>query len=644
MMYVLWRRTAGNQRGSVFLAGIMLVAVMTLVGVALFDLASIEAALTTGDTASTQLLYCANSALGRTMIDNTPGGRVDQMNNLVTNTPGKSITWAETVPTRAVGCTNTIVFTDDTALGRRLLQATSSSPAGTRRTARVQVNFLPAYFNYAVVANNGDFFIRGSGTVPTSGPGGADVINGDVFVAGRVFVGTPASACAGSLCTSSAQINPRSTTDNNPTVSVPTGSTWTQAKADNSSAWPAPGDSLPFGYRSNMPQVNVAAYVASVQSVLGITAANPNGNLVATYLGSPVFNINAIFSALGSNSDGSLRAPSGCGCGVATGNCAIYCQLKPLAVMMNPSDRTAENTATTGADVYFDGVHTGEEFPSPKTGEEGAQRLVDFTAVTSQPPILFVTGNAHFNQLSDYGFAISGRGTIVATTDVLLSDNLIYKDGLAPAGGCQSNPASAACNPATADMLGLVAGRDIWYGDPRYGTFYEGSGVMLAGRDFNFVFFDNSGNPTTPDNAIILNGSMLANRQVAVFRDFANPSGSSSTSACPAGTTSCQPIAFDPLTTTCGSANGCWRFIVRDSSGNIAFDASKLPFIECQPAGGKSPGGCSAGSRVISHYQMTLNYDNRLFTNSQLAPPGLPTGTGLFANSWRDWQECPPCN
>jgi hypothetical protein len=108
---------------------------------------------------------------------------------------------------------------------------------------------------------------------------------------------------------------------------------------------------------------------------------------------------------------------------------------------------------------------------------------------------------------------VNGHGRIVATNDLTLADNLIYKDGLTNTGS------------STADMLGLVAQRDIWYGDPRYGTFVEGSGIMLAGRDFNFVFLDNGGNPKPPDNSIILNGTMLATCQVAVFRDFADPSG-----------------------------------------------------------------------------------------------------------------------
>ncbi|HXJ78984.1 MAG TPA: pilus assembly PilX N-terminal domain-containing protein [Candidatus Methylomirabilis sp.] len=623
-------RILGDQRGLVFVSSLVLVAVMTLLGLALFDLAVIEGALVVGDMTSNQLLYCAEAALGRTMEDGN--GRMAQITGALQAAPGSTLSWNETVATNAVTCTNTITFTDDVGSvpQRRLLRATAAAPNGTSRSVRVQLNFLAPPFAYVTVGNNGDFYLGGVGSVPHSGPGGADIVNGDIFVAGRVFVGTPSSACAGSGCAASPSVTPRSVSDTTPTISLPTGTAWTQAQADNSSAWPSTGDSIPFGYRSSMPQPDVTGWVGSVKAAAGMSSNNLTGNMTGTFQGSPVLNVNAAFAALGANSDGSLRQPSGCNCGAPTGNCAVYCQLQPLGVMQNPPDRATENGGTPGPDFYFDGVHTGEQFSSQgKTGQQGAQRLLDFGNATGQPSIIFVDGNVWFNNKSDYGFAINGRATIVSTNDITLADNLIYKNGLSDTG------------TSTADMLGLVAQRDVWYGDPRYGTFYEGAGVMLAGRDFNFVFLDLNGNQKPPDNAMTLNGSMLANRQVAIFRDFANTGGSSSTSACDSSSTNCQAVSFDPTTTSCGSANGCWRFLLRSADGSVSFDTSKSEFKECVPA---AHGGCNSGTRVISHFQMTLNYDNRLFTNPTLVPPGLPNGGGVnFANSWKDWQECPPC-
>ena len=628
----IWRLTGGDERGGIFLSGIMLVAVVTLLGVALFDLATIEAGLTTGDGVSNQLLYCAEGALGRTMADSAAGGRLQTITSALQAAPGGTITWNETVTTQAVTCANAITFTDDTAKSRRLLQATSTAPNGTRRSVRIQLAFLAAPFQYALVGNNGDFYMGGAGSVPSSGAGGADVIKGDIFVNGRVLIGSPPGSCVGAGCGSSPSINPRSTTDGSPTVSLPTGTAWTQAQADNSSAWPSTGDTNPFGYNAAMPQPDVVGYVGSVKAAAGITAGTPTGNMTGTLSGSRVFNLSTIFATLGVNANGSLRQPSGCSCGGASGNCLIYCQLQPLGVMLNPPDRAAENATTTGANFYFDGTDTGEQFTSlGKTGQRGAQRLLDFAAVAAAPPIIFADGNIWFNQLGSYGFAVNGRATMVSTNDITLADNLIYKDGLSNSGS------------ATADMLALIAQRDVWYGDPRFGTFVEGSGIMLAGRDFNFVFLDNSGNLKPPENPIILNGTMLANRQVAMFRDFATPSGTSSANSCDASDngTTCQPVRFDPSATSCGGSGGCWRFLKRDASGNVTDDTTKAPFREC----GSSAPTCPLGSRRISHFQMTLNYDDRLFTNASLIPPGLPTGAGVnFANTWKDWQECPPCD
>ena len=272
---------------------------------------------------------------------------------------------------------------------------------------------------------------------------------------------------------------------------------------------------------------------------------------------------------------------------------------------------------------------------------------MDFAKVSSQPPVILANGNVWFNYDGSRGWAVDGRAMIVATNDVTMGDNLIYKNGLGPAGGCVPGSTDPACVPSTADMLGIIAQRDIWYGDPLHGAFHEGSAIMLAGRDFNFAFFDDSGNPTTPDGPFVLNGTMLANRQIAVLRDFADPAGSSSKKSCDPGTNSCRPVAFDPSTTSCGSAVGCWRFVIRSATtGLISFDTSKTPFKECGP----SASSCPSGARRISHYQMTVNYDARLFANPMLQAPALSVQvlTGLpganFANSWRNWQECPPCS
>ncbi len=682
----MWHLTAGNQRGGIFLSGLAMVSVMTLLGVALFDLARIEGGLAIGDAAANQSVACAEAALARTMVDRAAGGRIDQINIAVSTAPGSTINFPAETLTLPMGtsCTSTVRFRDVanvqcvTGGGRcRYLTATAVGPGTATRTVQIQLNFLAAHFEFAMVANglgvagtpgNGDVYLGGTGPAglgppqapPSLGPGGDDVINGDLFVSGRVLIGNPATSCAGLGCEQRPAVNPRSTTDIRTTVTLPTGSTWTQDQAGNSGAWPG-SDPNPWGYRPDMPKPDVDRYVREVKASVGITPVNPTGNMTGTYQGSPVLNLSAAFAAMSANDDGSLRRPNGAPCSAygtnsdgpanAT-NATVYCQLRHLGVMKNPDNRAAENADTVGDDFYFDGTRPGGELIAGKSGEQGAQRRIDLTQVAGQPPIILADGAARFHhafdgQPGDYGFAIIGRGTFVATNDLVLADNLIYQNGL------------DTTDPRTADMIGLVAQRDIWYGDPRYGTFYEGSGIMLAGRDFNFVFFDitNHAVPKTPGNHITLNGTMLANRQIAVFRDFANPnngprpdlcSGCTDADAtCGPGTTSCQAVQFDLGSATfnpleaCGSASGCWRFITRDANGNITFDTTKPAFMEC----GQATARCGAATRKLSHYQMTLNYDNRLFTASTLVPPGMPTGAGaIFGNSWREWQQCPPCN
>ncbi len=96
----VWRVTGGDQGGAVFLASLVLVAIMTMLGIALFDLAMIEGALAIGDAGSSQLLSCAEAALGRTMADYTVGGRMAQIsgalgtnNTTITLTPNPQTVW-----------------------------------------------------------------------------------------------------------------------------------------------------------------------------------------------------------------------------------------------------------------------------------------------------------------------------------------------------------------------------------------------------------------------------------------------------------------------------------------------------------------------------------------------------------------------
>ena len=635
-----WHLTFGNERGSIFLAGLVLVTILTFLGLALFDLARIEGVLVTQDVASTQALYQAEAALSTKIVElNDPLRRTALISSITGAAAGTTVTLtSDTVTVGGAGYARTVVSSDGPTSGEKYMTATLSPPTAgdTQRVLRVTLAFLAPTFQYAAVANNGDLILRGTGAVPGSGPGGADLVNGDMFVKGNVFLGTPGSP-------TDVKVNCLTVlsdcTDSRPTISQLLGTSDIVNNPQGDAAFPQ-NEALKTGLQPDIPTPDVPVYVSALKGAVGVTGSDPlaGGSMEGIYKGSPVYNLAAIFDptlGLGANADGSLRSPSGCGCGGSpTGNCKLYCTLQPLGLKKNPSDRSVEVTGTPGDDYYFDGAYTGEQFASPKRVEKGAQRLINFN-ISSQPPIFLGDGNVRFSTYDSYGFSIDGRATMVATRDVILSDNMIYKGG------------NADTNPLTADLIGLVAQFDIWFGDPQFGTFYEGSGVMLAGRDFNFVSYDNLGRSKTPENAVTLNGTMLANRQIAVFRDFANATDGNGT--CPAGTIGCRPVVFYRSDTSCGSAAGCWRFLVmvagkpaQDADGKVIPDTSIPAFSDC----GTGAGGCVAGTRKITHYQMTINYETRLRTNSSLIPPGLPTGASETFSSFYDWFECrnPACS
>ncbi len=146
-MPTVWHLGLKHRRGSIFLPTLVLVAVMTLLGVALFKLATIDAALSAQDTAQNQLLYCANAALGRALIDSTyPNGWRTQINAWIQSDPANTRTThaplsAQVGTPGGLTCSNAVTFIDDTTVtpSRWLVQAKASTPNGTARTVQIQL-------------------------------------------------------------------------------------------------------------------------------------------------------------------------------------------------------------------------------------------------------------------------------------------------------------------------------------------------------------------------------------------------------------------------------------------------------------------------------------------------------------------------
>jgi hypothetical protein len=241
---------------------------------------------------------------------------------------------------------------------------------------------------------------------------------------------------------------------------------------------------------------------------------------------------------------------------------------------------------------------------------------------------------------------------------MMLSDSLMYLGGLSnvnltlpAATGCSGGD-PAACG--LGDMLGLVSKDDIWIGDPS-GTLHEISAVMLAGRDVNYFMYTATGECCRGlRNPLTLNGVVIGARQVALARDWADPTPGGEGATCNTAQSPCRPVVFVPGDTSC-SATGCWRFLTLDSAtGALSIDESKGGFrdgcVTTNPIPvSLTPTACPAGSRRVTHFQLKVIYDARLDTAAALLPPGLPTTpsgqhyTRLANLSWRDCGSNPNC-
>jgi hypothetical protein len=108
--------------------------------------------------------------------------------------------------------------------------------------------------------------------------------------------------------------------------------------------------------------------------------------------------------------------------------------------------------------------------------------------------------------------------------------------------------------------------------------------------------------------------------------------------------------AIFPSDTSCG-LTGCWKYMKIDTTpGSATFgalipDMSLLSFQGCEVPTGTT---CPSGTRRITHFQLKVNYEHRLWHNSSLIPPGLPSGTAslpptIAAGTWKHCGANPSC-
>jgi hypothetical protein len=247
---------------------------------------------------------------------------------------------------------------------------------------------------------------------------------------------------------------------------------------------------------------------------------------------------------------------------------------------INPSNMSAECASTSGNDYFF----------TPSTGiVEGNWKTASTPLHAGNNRIYYVDGDVWVHSKSTYGFKVDGKVTIVATGDIHICDNLAYAN-------------------SNKDMLGLVAlgkydgsgqrtsGGNIYFGDPVYGTLYTCSAMMFAANNFLYNTKAIGTYSAEPESGFIVNGSMTALNQVSIERDWY-------TSAFGVR----RPANYNPSTNQ-------WY----DSGTGVALTSAQVD--------------------TMKHYQMIVNYDDRVRSQST-QPLGLPRGTGFIFCGLTNWKE-----
>jgi hypothetical protein len=248
----------------------------------------------------------------------------------------------------------------------------------------------------------------------------------------------------------------------------------------------------------------------------------------------------------------------------------------------NPSDMTAECATTAGNDYFL----------TPSSGFiEGNWKTASTPLAVGNDRIYYVDGDVWVHNKSTYGFAVNGKVTIVATGNIHISDNLAYAN-------------------ANSDMLGLVAlgkynssgqlisGGNVYFGDPVYGTLYTCSAMMFAANNFLYNSRAIGTFSAEPESGFTINGSLSALNEISIERDWYTRSGFEH-----------RPARYDPATSQ-------WY----DCGTGVVLTSTQIG--------------------TMKHYQMTLNYDDRVRSQST-QPLGLPRGTGLIFCGLTKWKELP---
>jgi len=437
------------------------------------------------------------------------------------------------VGNRTLGYGNYRVWLYDTADPPYAITRGRAGPA--ERYVRVNLVYLASPYEETVFGGNNSgvpwvLNLSGTGNPDSNDRGGRDIINGNVFVNGDLYM------------TGDSEVNaapPPNTYNLDGDAEVTGGIT-----VDGSAT--IDGSQMPGASPRSTPDLLAMDY--------------PNNN---------TFDISQVFDDLG----------------ITSGYLPVGHPLRDV-VVKNPGSRSAECASTPGDDFFFE--------PRSVSNLGANDKQARTPLELGDGSVYYVDGDVWFNSHITYGFEVDGQATIVASSDIHVSDNLKYKD--------------------SSSLLGLVAlgeydvggnldgGGDIYFGDPEYGTLYTVDAFMFAGNNFLYNTRSNTGGQEEPETGFEVFGNFAAINQVIINRDWYREDGAS-------WFAKRRAAKFDPNT-----GGGVWRDALTDEA--------------------LSPMEISG----LRHYQMQVTYDERIW-NPDTQPPGLPRGSGSIFGDMIGWEE-----